>query len=205
MASAMRSFMLPVGFSLSSFSNMRAPFAGPIWRRGCKEVSPMRSKMSRDGSLMVISMYLQIMYIHKPMTAPTQPRKTLRADARHLVAGCAGWNSRFAARRITQFLDHELSDTGLSAAQIGLMAQIAAAEDDTLGALARRSGLEQSTLSRNLRTLESAGLIEIAVVETDLRRRAVWLTEAGARRLEAAIPVWRKAQAKLAKTLPAAL
>ena len=117
------------------------------------------------------------------------------------MAGCAGWNSRFAARRITQFLDRELSDTGLSAAQIGLMAQIAAAEDDTLGALARRSGLEQSTLSRNLRTLEGEGLIEIAVVETDLRRRAVWLTEAGARRLEAAIPVWRKAQAKLGRQL----
>ena len=81
------------------------------------------------------------------------------------------------------------------------MAQIAAAEDDTLGALARRSGLEQSTLSRNLRTLEGEGLIEIAVVETDLRRRAVWLTEAGARRLEAAIPVWRKAQAKLYRQL----
>jgi DNA-binding MarR family transcriptional regulator len=130
-----------------------------------------------------------------------QPRKTLRADARHLVAACGGWNSRLAARRISQFLDRELSDTGLSAAQIGLMAQIAAAEDDTLGALARRSGLEQSTLSRNLRTLESAGLIEIAVVETDLRRRAVWLTEAGARRLEAAIPVWRKAQTKLGRRL----
>ena len=135
------------------------------------------------------------------MTAPTQPRKTLRVDARHLVAACAGWNSRLAARRITQFLDRELSDTGLSAAQIGLMAQIAAAEDDTLGALARRSGLDQSTLSRNLRRLESEGLIEIAVVEADLRRRAVWLTETGARRLEAAIPVWRKAQAKLGRQL----
>ena len=147
---------------------------------------------------MAISMYLQIMYIHRPMTVSTQ-RKTLSADARHLVAACAGWNSRLAARRITQFLDRELSDTGLSAAQIGLMAQIAAAEDDTLGALARRSGLEQSTLSRNLRTLEREGLIEIAVVESDLRRRAVWLTETGARRLEAAIPVWRKAQTRLGR------
>ena len=78
------------------------------------------------------------------------------------------------------------------------MAQIAAASDDTLGALARRMGLEQSTLSRNLRTLESEGLVEIAGVEGDLRRRMAWLTDAGARRLEAAIPVWRKAQAKLA-------
>ncbi len=146
-------------------------------------------------------MYLHYMYIHIQMTGPRQPPKTLRADARALIEACAGWNSRLAARRITQFLDREMASSGLTVAQMGLMAQIAAAADDTLGALARRTGLEQSTLSRNLRTLESEGLIEIAVVEADLRRRAVWLTEAGARRLEAAIPVWRKAHARLAKRL----
>jgi DNA-binding MarR family transcriptional regulator len=135
------------------------------------------------------------------MNKRTQPPKTLRDDAHALVAACAGWNSRLAARRITQFLDRELAPCGLSAAQLGLMAQIAAAADDTLGALARRTGLDQSTLSRNLRTLESEGLVEIAVVESDLRRRAVWLTEAGARRLEAAIPVWRQAHARLAERL----
>ena len=131
-----------------------------------------------------------------------QPRKTLRADARAAVEACAGWNARLAARRITQFLDAAMAGSGLTAAQLGLMAQIVVAADDTLGALARRTGLEQSTLSRNLRTLEAAGLLEIAVVEDDLRRRAVWLTEAGARRLEAAIPLWRKAQARLARHVP---
>jgi DNA-binding MarR family transcriptional regulator len=133
------------------------------------------------------------------MTGPKQPRKTLRTDARTLVESCAGLQSRLAARRITQYFDRELEAAQLSVAQLGLMAQIAILSDDTLGALARRTGLEQSTLSRNLRTLENEGLIEIAMVENDLRRRAVWLTETGARRLEAAIPVWRKAQASLAK------
>jgi DNA-binding MarR family transcriptional regulator len=128
-----------------------------------------------------------------------QPRKTLRTDASALIEHCAGWNSRIAARRITQFLDREL---GMSVAQLGLMAQIAALSDDTLGALAQRSGLDQSTLSRNLRTLENDRLIEIAVVETDLRRRVVWLTETGARRLEAALPLWRRAHSKLAKYVP---
>ncbi|MCA1443860.1 winged helix-turn-helix transcriptional regulator [Ensifer sp. IC4062] len=132
------------------------------------------------------------------MDKKKQPPKTLRSDASALVEICAGLNSRLAARRITQFMDREMAGCGLNVAQLGLMAQIAAASDDTLGALARRSGLEQSTLSRNLRTLENEGLIEIAVVETDLRRRAVWLTESGAQRLEAAIPVWRDAQARLA-------
>lgn len=142
------------------------------------------------------------MYMHISMTLAKQPKKTLRTDARALVENCAGWNSRLAARRITAFLDRELADIGLTAAQLGLMAQIAALTDDTLGALAQRSGLEQSTLSRNLRTLEREQLIEITLVETDLRRRAVWLTETGARRLEAAIPVWREAQARLAQVVP---
>lgn len=135
------------------------------------------------------------------MRTPRQRRKTLRRDASALVDSCAGWNSRLAARRITQFLDREMAGLGLTVAQVGLMAQIAVIPDDRLGALAQRTGLDQSTLSRNLRTLEGEGLVEIAVVETDLRRRAVWLTEAGARRLEAAIPVWRRAHAKLAKFL----
>ncbi len=153
------------------------------------------------GSMNDLSMYIHIMYIHIPMNTPRQPRKTLRTDARALIEACAGWNSRLAARRITQFLDREMMGLGLTAAQLGLMAQIAITSDDTLGALAQRMGLDQSTLSRNLRTLEGEGLIEIAVVETDLRRRAVWLTETGARRLEAAIPVWRRAHTKLAKLL----
>src|ERR1035437_4039496 len=139
------------------------------------------------------------MYMHISMTLSKQSRKTLRTDAQALVADCAGCNSRLAARRITQFLDREIVSTGLTVAQLGLMAQIATASDDTLGALAQRTGLEQSTLSRNLRTLERDGLIEIAIVEADLRRRVVWLTETGARRLEVAIPFWRKANARLAK------
>lgn len=139
------------------------------------------------------------------MGKPNQAPKTLRGDARALVESCPGAQARLAARRITQFLDRELAPTGVSSAQLALLAQIAAAEDDTLGALAERSGLEQSTLSRNLRTLEGAGLVEIAAVENDLRRRAVWLTETGARRLEAALPVWRKAQARLGRLIEPAL
>jgi DNA-binding MarR family transcriptional regulator len=135
------------------------------------------------------------------MATPKQTRKTLRTDARAVVDACAGWNSRLAARRITHFLDREMAGLGLTVAQLGLMAQIAVISDDTLGALALRTGHDQSTLSRNLRTLEGEGLLEIVAVETDLRRRAVWLTETGARRLEAAIPIWRKAHAELAKRL----
>jgi len=132
---------------------------------------------------------------------PQAPSKTLVRDLRAAIESCAGWSSRLAARRITGFLERRMEKSGLSLAQFGLLAQIAASTGDTLGALAERTGLDQSTLSRNLRGLEQAGLVEIAAVEWDQRRRAVWLTEQGARRLEAALPAWRKAHAELAKRL----
>jgi DNA-binding MarR family transcriptional regulator len=130
---------------------------------------------------------------------PQVPRKTLVRDAQAAIAACAGWASRLAARRITNFLEDRMRDSGLTLTQFGLMAQIAAAPDDTLGALAERTGLDQSTLSRNLHGLEAAGFVEIAIAEDDQRRRAVWLTEEGAHRLETALPVWRAAHAALAE------
>ena len=135
------------------------------------------------------------------MNTTTQPRKTQLRDALQALEVCAGWNARLAARRITQFLENRMTGSGLTIAQFGLMAQIAAAANDTLGALAERIGLDQSSLSRNLHALERDGLVEIAIVERDQRKRAVWLTENGARRLEAAMPVWRSAHAALSELL----
>ena len=141
------------------------------------------------------------MYIHEIMPQKPQTPKTLRHEARYAIDTCAGWNVRAAARRISQFLETRLQAADLSFAQFGLMAEIAAASDDSISALAARMGLDQSTLSRTLRTLEGEGLVEIAVAETDQRRKLVWLTEKGAHRLEAAITVWRKAQTELGRIL----
>ena len=135
------------------------------------------------------------------MARKAQFPKTLRSDARAALQTCAGWNLRVAARRVAQFLDERMDGSGLSFPQFGLMAEIASAPDDTLSALAERMGLDQSTLSRTLRTLEGDGLVEIAMVESDQRKRMVWLTEKGARRLEAALASWRLAHAELGKTL----
>ena len=129
------------------------------------------------------------------------PRKTLRSDARQALESCGAWNLRLAARRASQFVEQRLAPTGVSLAQFGLMAEIASASDDTVSALAERMGLDQSTLSRTLRTLEGDGLVEIAMVESDQRKRMVWLTEKGARRLETALAAWRAAQDALEQHL----
>ncbi len=139
------------------------------------------------------------MYLHTAMTKPRQSPKTLRSDARSALESCAGWTLRLAARRTTQFLEERMARSGISFSQFGLMAEIASASDDTVSALAQRMGLDQSTLSRTLRTLEAGGLVEIATVESDQRKRMVWLTEKGARRLEAALTAWRQAHAELSR------
>jgi DNA-binding MarR family transcriptional regulator len=142
------------------------------------------------------------MYMHTLMPTSKQPlHETLAAEARAAVDACAGWNARLAARRITGFLNRRMQDSSLSLVQFGLMAQIASARDDTLSELAQRTGLDQSTLSRNLQVLEAAGLVEIAAGDRDARRRAVWLTDKGAHSLEAGLGHWRRAHRELAKRL----
>jgi DNA-binding MarR family transcriptional regulator len=136
------------------------------------------------------------------MPTPNQPlHETLVADARAAVDACASWNARLAARRITGFLTRLMQDSNLSLVQFGLMAQIASASNGALSELAQRTGLDQSTLSRNLQVLESAGLVEIAAGDKDARRRAVGLTEKGAQSLQVGLADWKRAHGELAKRL----
>ena len=95
------------------------------------------------------------------------PRRTLVDDARAAIDICAVANARLAARRLTQFLTDRMKASELGVAQFALLAQIAAASEDSLGALVQRTGLDPSTLSRNLQVLERDGLIEMAVDDAD--------------------------------------
>nr|GAJ34834.1 hypothetical protein BDOA9_0140330 [Bradyrhizobium sp. DOA9] len=114
-----------------------------------------------------------------------------------MVDSCGSHLARIAARQITRFVDQKMRKTDLAIEQFTLLAVIASAEDDSLSAIGEAACLDKSTLSRNLRALESKGLVEIAANLRGSRRRLAWLTEAGARKLEEAMPVWRAANAAL--------
>ena len=141
------------------------------------------------------------MYIHTIMPGRRQAARRLVTDARHVVGTCPVLAVRALSRRVTRFYEQRMASSGLGFPQFAMLLQVAAAAEDTIGALADRLDLDPSTLSRNLRGLERAGLVEIAMVEQDQRRRAVWLTERGARRLEAAVDAWRDASDDLTRTL----
>jgi DNA-binding MarR family transcriptional regulator len=122
---------------------------------------------------------------------------------------------RRATRRVTQIYDTHMKPLGLRITQFAVLGQLAgagspepisAAKSATLPtamsitALARRLGLDRSTLGRDVRPLIKAGLV---VMEGGADRRAhtLALTDAGRAALEKAIPLWREAQRHVSEKL----
>ena len=105
---------------------------------------------------------------------------------------------RKASRRLSQFYDFALADSGLRSTQYAILNEIGRRLDGppTLRELAEALVMDQSTVSQNLRPLEREGLVALVQDDADRRRRNVTMTEAGRSRREAARPLWRAAQTR---------
>ncbi len=102
---------------------------------------------------------------------------------------------RQAARHVTQFYDQLLAPTGLRTTQFSILSRLRRKGPMTINALASDLVMDRTTLGRNILPLERDGLIEVATSSSDRRRKELRLTEAGAKRLAAAVREWGKAQA----------
>lgn len=108
---------------------------------------------------------------------------------------CTCFAVRRAARHITQAYDSHLAPTGLRTTQYSLLNALAGNGAGSLLAVARRMGLDRTTLGRNLRPLERDGLVSIVVDPQDRRGRLLAITAAGEERLAQARLCWLAAQA----------
>lgn len=113
---------------------------------------------------------------------------------------CTCFRLRKAARRVSQLYDRHLAPTGLNVNQLGTLALIAAGGALSKGALAELAGADASTVTRTLKPLLAAGLVE-NVPAGDGRVRAVRLSAAGNDRLRAALAPWRAAEREVARAL----
>lgn len=112
---------------------------------------------------------------------------------------------RRATRRVTQIYDAHMKPLGLRITQFAVLGQLAGVpgavpSQISITALARRLGLDRSTLGRNLRPLLKAGLVAMEGGE-DRRAHTLALTEAGHALLDKAIPLWRDAQRHVSEKL----
>jgi DNA-binding MarR family transcriptional regulator len=116
-----------------------------------------------------------------------------RRQWKRIAAECAAVNLRKTARAVTQFYEKVMAPSGLHATQFTLLVAVALADQATLTRIARALVMDPSTLTRDLRLLERAGLVKTAGGK-DRRTRFVTLTALGRDRLAAALPLWEQAQ-----------
>ncbi|WP_419903365.1 MarR family winged helix-turn-helix transcriptional regulator [Kiloniella sp.] len=110
------------------------------------------------------------------------------------VEDCACFNIRAAARTLTRAYDDALKPVGLKVTQFTILAAINKIDEAVpIGTLAKALSMDRTTLTRNLGPLEKQGLVEV-LPEGYRRSRGMVLTEKGRKTLEAAAPLWRRAQ-----------
>jgi len=115
---------------------------------------------------------------------------------RHGLQNCACFNIRKSARVITKHYDDALQSLGLKPTQFTILAVLSSVDAITVTELADHMTLDRTTLTRNLRPLESQGLINTRPGD-DRRTRLIVLSKKGRNRLEKAIPLWKKAQKRV--------
>ena len=107
---------------------------------------------------------------------------------------------RSAAQKLTRLYDDALSDAGITVTQLSQLNTIRELGSPTLTDLATATGLDRSTLGRNLRLLEKAGLVSLCTGK-DARTREITLTRAGLARLKKGAPLWHNMQTDLTTRL----
>lgn len=124
-------------------------------------------------------------------------------DSALFALPCACAAVRRAARVVTRLYDEALAESGLEAAQFGLLMVV-----QTLGTASHRDvadglDLDGTTLTRNFSVLRRRGLIS-AAPGADRRQRRYAVTPAGRRAITRARPLWQRAQATLHASVGAA-
>ena len=110
------------------------------------------------------------------------------------AALCVAYNLRKATRAVSQLYDRTLRPSNLRVTQFSLLVELAVAGSTTVSELASVMVMDRTTLARNLKPLETRGLVVTAPGQ-DRRTRVASLTKQGAEVLMDAFPLWVEAQA----------
>ena len=136
-----------------------------------------------------------------PETTPGRDRGA--ATAGRIAWHCTSFNLRRASRAVGQIYDAALRPCGLRITQFSLLGAVETTEPTTVGDLALLLEIDRTTLTRNLKTIENIGLIEISRGR-DRRERRIAATADGRAVMARAKPLWRAAQDRIIGDLGAA-
>jgi DNA-binding MarR family transcriptional regulator len=128
-----------------------------------------------------------------------EQRERINACA-EVAMNCVCFNLRRASRMVTQLFDEVLRPSGLRITQFTLMVAVRLRGSAPIQALADILGTDRTTLTRNLKGLEEAGMVSSSA-GTDRRSRLVSLTPKGEQALDETLPLWRQAQQRAVESL----
>jgi DNA-binding MarR family transcriptional regulator len=106
-----------------------------------------------------------------------------------------------AARTVSRRYDEALRPLGLTSGQFSLLMALNRPGAPSMGSVSGLLAMDRTTLTANLKPLERRGLVKVSVGDTDKRSRVMRLTQAGRKRLAAALPFWERTQAEVERLL----
>ena len=116
------------------------------------------------------------------------------------LSPCVCSTLRMVSRAVTQLYDDMLRPSGLRVTQFSILGAIARLDEANLRQLEHLLAIDQTTLTRSLNLLERDRVIE-RVPHADGRVKAMTLTSKGRKALQAARPLWARAQDKVLREL----
>jgi DNA-binding MarR family transcriptional regulator len=118
-----------------------------------------------------------------------------------MARSCLNLRARIVSRVITGIYDEELRPFGIQASQLNLLVAVAGMGPVRRTDVGRYMHLDASTVTRNLRVMETNGWIEETADSTDGRGAPVRITHRGEALVAKVAPAWRSAQRKASKLL----
>jgi DNA-binding MarR family transcriptional regulator len=128
-------------------------------------------------------------------------RPKIARIATEMAQECLNMRARLVSRVVSGIFDDALREIGVKSSQLDILAAIASTAPVRRTDIGRYMHLDASTLTRNLRVMETNGWIEDVPEAADGRGAPVRLTDDGENLLERALPAWREAQRAATQTL----
>ena len=123
------------------------------------------------------------------------------ATAHRVRDACLCLHLQRAARVVARRFDDALRPLGLTNGQFSLLVSLNRAEAPGVGETSRLLGMDRTTVTAALKSLERRGLVAIRSPDGDRRRRTLHLTAPGRRTVAAALPLWAETHAETERAL----
>jgi DNA-binding MarR family transcriptional regulator len=116
---------------------------------------------------------------------------------------CVCYEIRKTARFVINYYDAALRDADLKSNQFLILVAVAYLKSPNFTKLADFVGIDQSTLARNLVTVEKQKLVSVKPGK-NRREKLISLTKKGEQKIEKSFPLWKKAHGRLVGGIGAA-